>query len=137
MRLSLLLACLLALTACSKTKTESDPKAVFAAAFHMDAAPDRVAVVNGYRLERSKWGETKQMYRLHLVGLDAKKFAQQRWPDLTPGIRRVFHQGTQTPWFAPGKELKYITYRSPSDPAVTVMNPEGTTEVFIAYDGLD
>lgn len=137
MRLSILLACLLALTACSKTTTESDPKAVFAAAFGMDAAPDGVAIVNGYRLERSKWGKEKHMWRLHLTGLEAKKFAQQRWPDLTPGIRRVFVQGTQTPWFAPGKELKYITYRSPKDPAVTVMNPEGSTEVFIAYDALD
>jgi hypothetical protein len=137
MRLPLLLACMLALTACSRTSTESDPKTVFAAAFQMDTAPDGVAVVKGYRLERSKWGETKQMYRLHLTGLEAMRFTQQRWPDLAPGIRRVFIQGSQTPWFAPGKELKYITYRSPSDPAVTVMNPEGSTEVFIAYDAMD
>jgi hypothetical protein len=134
MRLPILLTCLLLLSACSQT--ESNAARVFESAFAMEAPPGDVVVMNGYRLERRKWFETKEMWRLHLAGPGAKRFAEKRWPDLQPGVRRVFVQGSQTPWFAPGKELKYITYRSPTDPAVTLMQPEGSQEVFIAYDNM-
>lgn len=134
MKLPCLLASLLLLCACSKT--DSDAASVFNSAFSA-APPSDVAVLHGYRLERRKWFVSSgHMWRLHLAGPGAKRFVTHRWPDLQPGIRRVFIQGSQTPWFAPGKELKYITYGSASDPAVTVMQPEGAEEVFVAYDAM-
>jgi len=133
MRLLCLFASLLLLSACSKT--DSDAASVFQSAFSA-SPPGDVVVLHGYRLERRKWFESAHMWRLHLGGPGAKRFVDERWPDLQPGIRRVFVQGSQTPWFAPGKELKYLTYNSVSDPAVTVMQPEGAEELFIAYDGL-
>jgi hypothetical protein len=130
-----LLATLLLFTACSQTDTESDPAAVFSAAFPEQSPPSDVAVLHGFRLKSREWGESKHMWRLHLKGPGTKRLIEQRWPDLQPGIRRVFVQGSQTPWFAPGRELKYITFTSAAEP-VTVMQAERTDEYFIAYDGL-
>jgi hypothetical protein len=133
MRLAILLASLLMLSACSKT--ESDATLVFASAFSMQAPPGNVVALNGYRLERRKFFKVSgEMWRLHLAGPGARQFVRERWRDLRLGNPRVFLQGTQTPWFAPGREVKYFTYISPSDPAVTVMERDGSEEVFIAYD---
>lgn len=136
MRLLTLFAFLVLLSACSQTNTDSNATSVFSIAFSMQEPPSGVAVLHGFRLETREWGESKHMWRLHVQGPGAKHLIEQRWPDLHPGIRRVFIQGSQTPWFAPGKELKYITWSSDADPAVTVMQPERTDEYFIAYDGL-
>jgi hypothetical protein len=134
MRLPVLLAVLILLSACSKT--ESDPAQVFANAFSQ-APSTGVVALHGYRLERRKWFViSNQMWRLHLAGPDAKKFVRQKWPDLRMGNPRVFLQGSQTPWFAPGRHVRYLTYISPSDPAVTVMQIDESDEVFIAYDAL-
>jgi hypothetical protein len=134
MRLPFLLATLFLLSACSNT--DSDAARVFENAFSTQP-PTGVAVLHGYRVERRRFFATEEMWRLHLAGPGADKFVRQRWPDLRLGMPRVFLQGIQTPWFAPGKDLKqYKTYMSQSNPAVTVMASETTDEVFIAYDGL-
>jgi hypothetical protein len=103
----------------------------------MDAPPANVAPLNGYRMERRRFFVmSSEMWRLHLAGPGAKTFVRQQWPDLRIGNPQVFLQGTQTPWFAPGRHIKYFTYFSPSNPAVTVMEIDESDEVFIAYDAL-
>jgi hypothetical protein len=134
MRLPLLLATLFLLSACSNT--DSDAARVFDNAFSTQP-PTGVTVLHGYRVERRRFFATEEMWRLHLAGPGADKLVRQQWPDLRLGMPRVFLQGIQTPWFAPGKDLKqYRTYMSQSNPAVTVMESETTDEVFVAYDGL-
>jgi hypothetical protein len=133
MRLSILLASLFLLTAC--TETDSNAARVFESAFSMSAPPSGVVALHGYRLERRRYFVQKDaMWRLHLGGPAAKEFVQQRWPDLHAGIRRAFVQGSQTPWFAPGRHVQYVTLVSNSDPAVTVMMTVSSDDVFIAYD---
>jgi hypothetical protein len=135
MRLSLLLASLLLLSACSKT--DSDAGRIFENAFAMQAPPSGVVSLHGYRMERRRFFVvSEEMWRLHLAGPDAKKFVRQRWPDLRMGNPRVFLQGSQTPWFAPGRHVKYSTYISATNPAVTVMETDDSDEVFVAYDAL-
>ena len=133
-RLALLLFIVL-LSACSGTEIESDPASVFAVAFGAEAPPRDVIPLHGYRIERRKFFTTSEhMWRLHIKGPGAKQFVRKRWPDLVYDVRRVFFQGTQTPWFAPSRELKYSTLVSKSDPSVTVMESDDSDEVFIAYD---
>jgi hypothetical protein len=135
MRLLVLLASLLLLGACSKT--DSDAANVFENAFSMQAPPGDVVALHGYRWERRKFFITReQMWRLHLGGPGAKKFVRQRWSDLRLGSPRVFLQGSQTPWFAPGRNVPYSTYISAADPAITVMESDDSDDVFVAYDGL-
>jgi len=135
MRLIFTLTTLLLLGACSGTDIESDPAAVYAVAFGAEAPPRDVIPLHGYRMERRKFFTTSEhMWRLHIKGPGAKDLVRKRWPDLIYGIRRVFFQGTQTPWFAPGRTLKYQTLISKSDPSVTVMQSDDSDEVFIAYD---
>ena len=135
MKRAILLLAALLLSACSST--DSDAQRVFQAAFGMEAPPANVAPLHGYRMERRRWFVVSgAMWRLHLAGPEAKTFARQQWPDLRLGNRQVFFQGTQTPWFAPGRHIKYFTYFSPSNPAVTVMETDTSEEVFIAYDAL-
>lgn len=132
MRLALLLTSLLMLVACSST--ESDPARVFESAFEM-APPNGVAVLHGYRLERRRFFVVREaMWRLHLGGPNAVAFTRQRWPDLEAATVRSFVQGSQTPWFAPGREVKYVTLKSSADPAVMVMLNPQSDDVFIAYD---
>ena len=134
MKRAILLVAALLLSACSSS--DSDAQRVFQAAFAMEA-PANVAPLHGYRMERRRWFVmSAEMWRLHLAGSGAKAFARERWPDLRLGNRQVFFQGTQTPWFAPGRHIKYFTYFSPSNPAVTVMETDTSEEVFIAYDAL-
>lgn len=133
MRLLVLLASLLLLGACSQT--DSDAAKVFENAFSMHAPGDVVAL-HGYRRERRKFFVTReQMWRLHLGGPGAKKFVRQRWSDLQLGSPRVFLQGSQTPWFAPGRNVQYATFTSAAEPAITVMESDASDEVFVAYDG--
>jgi hypothetical protein len=134
MRLPIVLAAVLLLSAC--TETDSNALRVFDSAFEMDAPPNNVIVLNGYRLERKSIMANKQMWRLHLSGPGAKSFVHERWPDLESTMVRNFVQGSQTPWFAPGREVKYVNLVSKSDPAVMVMMSPRADEVFIAYDGL-
>jgi hypothetical protein len=135
MRLPVLLASLLLLGACSNT--DSDALRVFENAFAMQAPPSGVAALHGYRLERRRWFVIRnEMWRLHLAGPDAKKFVRERWPDLRLGNPQVFLQGAQTPWFAPGRHIKYSTFISRTHPAITVMQTDESDEVFVAYDGL-
>jgi hypothetical protein len=129
-KLPLLLASLLLLAACTQTDSDSDPTRVFAYAFSMQSPPSGVVARNGYRLKRG----TTSIWRLQLSGPAAKQFVAQRWPDLTAAIRRSFVQGSQTPWFAPGRDVKYVTLVSPSDPGVMVMMTVDSDDVFIAYD---
>jgi hypothetical protein len=134
MRRLVLLASLLLLGACSNT--DSDAAKVFENAFSMRAPPSDVVALHGYRWERRKFFITReQMWRLHLGGPGAKKFVRQRWSDLQLGSPRVFLQGSQTPWFAPRKDVQYSTFTSASDPAITVMETDDSDEVFMAYDG--
>jgi hypothetical protein len=128
--LPLLLASLLMLTACSRTDTDSNAARVFEYAFSMQSPPNGVVVLNGYRLHRG----TTSIWRLHLSGPGAKQFVAQRWPDLEAAIRRSFVQGSQTPWFAPGRDVQYVTLVSRSDPGVMVMQTVRSDDVFIAYD---
>ena len=133
-RVALLLSIVL-LSACSGTNIESDPATVYAAAFGAEAPPRDVIPLHGYRMERRKFFTTSEhMWRLHIKGPGAKELVHKRWPDLVYGIRRVFFQGTQTPWFAPGRTLKYQTLVSKSDPSVTIMLSTDSDDVFIAYD---
>ena len=135
MRLLGLLASLFLIGACSHT--DSDAAKVFEIAFSMHAPPSDVVALHGYGLERRKFFITrKRMWRLHLGGPGAKKFVRQRWPDLQLGSPRVFLQGSQTPWFAPGRNVQYSTFISAADPAITVMESDDSDEVFVAYDGL-
>lgn len=134
MRLPILLAVLVLLSAC--TETDSNAMRVFERAFATDAPPSNVVPLNGYRLERGGIVGNKEMWRLHLGGPGARSFVQERWPDLEAATVRNFVQGSQTPWFAPTREVKYITLISKTDPAVMVMMSPGSDEVFIAYDGL-
>jgi hypothetical protein len=134
MRLAVLLASLLLLSACSEM--DSNAAHVFEKAFSMQAPPEGVVAVHGYRMERKKFFvTTEQMWRLHLAGPSARRFVRQQWPDLRLGVPRVFFQGTQTPWFAPRKDVQYFTYVSVKNPGVTVMETDASDEVFIAYDG--
>jgi hypothetical protein len=128
--LPLLLASLLLLAACSQTDTDSDPAHVFQYAFSMQEPPSGVVALHGYRLKRG----TTSIWRLHLGGPGAKQFVAERWPDLEAAVRRSFVQGSQTPWFAPGREVPYVTLVSPSDPGVMVMQTVSSDDVFIAYD---
>lgn len=133
MRVAILLASLLLLSACSKT--DSNPARVFESAFGMESPPSGVVPVNAYRLERRRFFVVSNaMWRLHLSGPGADEFVRQRWPDLRADIRRSFVQGSQTPWFAPGRHIQYIILTSPSDPAVMVMLTPNASDVFIAYD---
>lgn len=133
MRLPILLASLLLLSACSET--DSNAARVFESAFGMSAPPSGVVALHGYRLERRRYFVlSDEMWRLHLGGPGAKQFVRQRWSDLRPAVRRAYVQGSQTPWFAPGRHVKYITLVSNSDPAVMVMQTDESDEVFIAYD---
>jgi hypothetical protein len=133
MRLAILLASLLLLSAC--TEADSNAARVFERAFALEAPPSGVVALNGYRLERRRFFVVSDaMWRLHLGGPGAKDFVQQRWPDLRAGTRRAFVQGSQTPWFAPGRHVRYIILVSAQDPAVTVMQTVDSDEVFIAYD---
>jgi hypothetical protein len=135
MRRPLLLASLLLLVACSQT--DSDAARVFENAFAMQAPPSDVVPLHGYRLERRRYFVlSDEMWRLHLGGPGAKRLVHQHWPDLRLGNPRVFLQGSQTPWFAPGRHVKYSTFISPSQPAVTVMETDDSDEVYVAYDGL-
>jgi hypothetical protein len=131
----MMLAFWLVISACSQT--DSDARRVFATAFSMQAPPSGVMPLNGYRLERRRWFVmSEEMWRLHLAGPDAKQFVRQQWPDLRLGNPQVFLQGSQTPWFAPGRHVKYSTFISRSRPEITVMQTEESDEVFIAYDAL-
>lgn len=132
MRLTVLLASLLLLAACANT--ESDPVQVFESAFSIQP-PEGVVPLHGYRVERRRFFVvTDVMWRLHLGGPNAESFVRQRWPDLRPGRLRAFVQGSQTPWFAPERDIKYVTFLSDSDPSVLVMQRQGSEEIFIAYD---
>jgi len=134
MRLTVLLASLLLLGACSQT--DSNAASVFENAFSLQAPPNGVVPLHGYRMERRKWFVvSKEMWRLHLAGPGAKEFVREQWPDLRRGNPQVFLQGSQTPWFAPGRHVKYTTMFSTAHPAVTVMETDDSEEVFIAYDG--
>ena len=135
MRFAILLTSLLMLSACSST--ESNPAQVFANAFSMESPPSGVEVLHGYRLERRRFFVvSEQMYRLHLAGPNAIEFVREQWPDLEAATMRSFVQGSQTPWFAPGRDVKYVTLTSKSDPAVMVMLNPQSKDVFVAYDGL-
>jgi hypothetical protein len=135
MRLLLAFASLLLLAACSKT--DSDAGRIFESAFSMQAPPSDVVPLHGYRLERRRYFVLRdEMWRLHLGGPGAKRLVHQQWPDLQLGNSRVFLQGSQTPWFAPGRHVKYLTFISPSQPALTVMETDASDEVYIAFDGL-
>jgi hypothetical protein len=131
MKLLVLLASLL-LFACSNT--DSDPARVFEQAFS-GKPPGDVVPLHGYRLERRKgFFASEQLWRLHLTGPGAKQLVRKQWPDLRLGNPKVFLQGSQTPWFAPGRHLKYSTFFSSTNPAITVMEIDDSEEVFIAYD---
>ena len=134
MRLAILLASLLMLSAC--TDTDADARRVFQSAFATEALPNGVVPLNGYLFERRRYFVlSDQMWRLHLGGPGAKEFVKQRWPDLRADMPRSFVQGSQTPWFAPGRDVKYTVLVSPTEP-ITVMYTNESDEVFIAYDGL-
>lgn len=133
MRLAVLFVTLFLLGGC--TQTESNASRVFEAAFAMPAPPSGVVALNGYRLERRRFFVVSNaMWRLHLSGPGAKQFVYDRWPDLAAATRRAFVQGSQTPWFAPGREVQYVILMSARDPAVTVMMRPSVDDVFIAYD---
>lgn len=133
MRLVVLFASLLMLSAC--TQTESDAMRVFERAFGMQAPPEGVVALNGYRLERRRFFVISDaMWRLQLSGPKAREFVFERWPDLRATTVRSFVQGSQTPWFAPGRHVKYIILVSEQDPAVMVMQAVDSQDVFIAYD---
>ena len=136
MRLAVLLTSLLILAGCSQTT--SDPTEVFRAAFPTtQAAVDGVAVLHGYRVERRRFFVVKEsMWRLHLGGPRAIEFVRSQWPDLEAATMRSYVQGSQTPWFAPGRDVKYVTLTSKTQPAVMVMLNPQSQEVFVAYDGL-
>jgi hypothetical protein len=131
-RVAILLVSMLFLSACSST--ESDPLRVFESAFGQTPPAD-VEALHGYRLERRRFFViTEAMWRLHLSGPGAVDFVRARWPDLEAATVRSYVQGSQTPWFAPGREVKYVTWKSPSDPAVMVMLHPQSKEVYVAYD---
>ena len=133
MRVLVTLMSVLLLSAC--TDIDNDAGRVFEIAFGTPTPPSDVIPLHGYRMERKKFFVTSEhTWRLHLKGPGAKQLIHKRWPDLVFDLRRVFFQGTQTPWFAPSRTLKYSTLVSPSDPAVTIMQSDDSDEVFIAYD---
>lgn len=133
MRVAILLVTLFLLGGC--TQTESNASRVFEGAFAMPAPPNDVIALNGYRLERRRFFVVgNAMWRLHLSGPGAKRFVHERWPDLSAATRRAFVQGSQTPWFAPGRDVQYVILESAQDPAVTVMMRPSVDDVFIAYD---
>lgn len=135
MRLALLLACFVLLTGCSKSS--SDAAEVFRSAFPTHTAEEGVEVLHGYRVERRRFFVIKEeMWRLHLGGERAIDLVRARWPDLEAATMRSYVQGSQTPWFAPGRDVKYVTLTSKAEPAVMVMLNPQSEEVFIAYDGL-
>lgn len=135
MRWVVVLVALGFIAACSRT--DADAQRVFEGAFGAAEPPANVVSVHGYRLERRRYFvQTDEMWRLHLSGSGAKDFVKQRWPDLGVATSRVFFQGTQTPWFAPGRDVKYLTFKSPSNPNVTVMLTHEAEDVYVAYDGL-
>jgi hypothetical protein len=129
-----LLALLAALLLCACSNTDSDPTRVFEKAFSMQAPPGDVVPLHGYWLERRKGFTSEQLWRLHLQGPGAKQLVRRQWPDLRLGNPRVFLQGSQTPWFAPGRHLKYSTFISSTHPGITVMEIDESDEVFIAYN---
>jgi hypothetical protein len=129
------LVLLVSLLLCACSSTDSDAARVFEKAFSMQAPPGDVIPLHGYRLERRKgFGSSELLWRLHLTGPGAKQLVRRQWPDLRLGNPRVFLQGSQTPWFAPGRHLKYSTFISSANPAITVMEIDASEEVFIAYD---
>ncbi|HEY8537337.1 MAG TPA: hypothetical protein VIL28_00640 [Steroidobacteraceae bacterium] len=134
MRVVIALASLLLLSGCGAEIT-SDPVRVFQEAFGMQEPPEGVVPLHGYQLERQRFFSKRlEMWRLHLGGPRAQEFVRERWPDLEATTVRAFVQGTQTPWFAPGREIKYVNLVSKSDPAVLIMLQPQAQEVFIAYD---
>jgi len=131
-KFAILLASLLFLSACSST--DSDPARIFESAFGQ-APPSGVEALHGYRLERRRFFVISEaMWRLHLSGPGAMDLVRQRWPDLEAATVRSYVQGSQTPWFAPGREVKYVTLKSAADPAVMVMLNPQSSDLFIAYD---
>jgi hypothetical protein len=133
MRVLIAIASLLLLSACSETS--SDPMRVFQQAFGMQEAPDGVVPLHGYQFVRTRFFVKRvEMWRLHLAGPRAREFVRERWPDLEATTVRAFVQGSQTPWFAPGREIKYVNLVSKSDPAVLIMMQPQSQDVFIAYD---
>lgn len=134
MRVLIAIASLLLLSACGG-ETSSDPVRIFQDAFGLQEVPEGVVPLHGYQLARQRFfAKRVEMWRLHLVGPRAQAFVRERWPDLEATTVRSFVQGTQTPWFAPGREIKYVNLVSKSDPAVYVMLHPQSQEVFIAYD---
>ena len=134
MRFAALIVALLVLAGCSQSS--SDPAQVFQSAF-ASPPPEGVEVLHGYRVEKRRFVVIKEeMWRLHLGGPEAIEFVRARWPDLEAATMRSFVQGSQTPWFAPGRDVKYVTMTSKANPAVMVMLNPQSEEVFIAYDGL-
>ena len=87
----------------------------------------------GFR-ERRFFVISEAMWRLHLSGPGAMDLVRQRWPDLEAATVRSYVQGSQTPWFAPGREVKYVTLKSAADPAVMVMLNPQSSDLIIAYD---
>ena len=130
----ILLLCLAMLCACSES--HSNAARVFETAFALEAPPRDVVPLNGYLLERRRYFVvSEQMWRLHLGGPGAKDLVHKRWADLRSDLPKSFVQGSQTPWFAPGRDVKYTVLVSPSEPVMVMYTP-GSDEVFIAYDGL-
>lgn len=134
MRLVVLFASLFLLSGCG-AQTDSDAASVFQSAFGMQAPPSGVVALNGYRLERRRFFVISDtMWRLHLSGPGARDFVRERWPDLRATTVRSFVQGSQTPWFAPGRHIKYVILVSEQDPSVMVMQSVDSDDVYIAYD---
>ncbi len=131
-KLAILLMSVLILSACSSAHT--DPVRTFEVAFD-HAPPSSLDVPNAYLLERRRFFViSESTWRLHLRGPGARQLVFDRWPDLEAATVRSFVQGAQTPWFAPGRDIQYVTLRSPTDPAVMVMLNPHASDVFIAYD---
>lgn len=131
-KLAIILVSLAMLSACSSAST--DPAQIFEAAFEQ-APPAGVEVLHGYRLERRRFFViSDSMWRLHLKGQGARPFVYERWPDLEAVTVRSFAQGMQTPWFAPGRDVQYVTLKSPTDAGVMVMLNPQSSDVYIAYD---